>query len=352
MKSDVYLVRCDLKDQAKRSAALKKLLAATENSLSYSKDEIVPVKITVGDSPCVYNVSPLHVKAVIDQIRSSGAKPFLFDTCVIYKGSRQNAVDHMNLVQKKGMGQDAVGAPFIVADGVFGQDGKEYDVGSQDIRKIRIPSFIGMLDSLVVITHVTGHIVSRYAGAVKNVAMGMSCRATKQVQHSSLKPRVITAKCTGCGLCVRICPASAIKLKDKKSSIDQDVCVGCGECLCACKFDAIMVNWEEDARTFSRRMADVAQLVLARFKRRWFINFAFDVTTECDCISTKGEAMASGNIGILASADPVAVDKASLDLALAKRSDYFAANSEVYEAMFSRSVENGLGNTDYRLIEI
>ena len=122
-----------------------------------------------------------------------------------------------------------MGAPFIVADGVFGQDGKEFVINASEIHKIRVPSFVGMLDSLVVLSHATGHIVSGYAGAIKNVAMGISCRSTKQVQHSSLKPRVIEKKCTACGCCVAICPAKAILLKEGEAFIEQKVCVGCGE---------------------------------------------------------------------------------------------------------------------------
>jgi electron transfer flavoprotein alpha subunit len=52
---------------------------------------------------------------------------------------------------------------------------------------------------------------------------------------------IILDKCTGCGLCVQICPFSAIKIKDKKAEIDAN-CTLCGSCVESCKFDAIIIK--------------------------------------------------------------------------------------------------------------
>ncbi|MBP7216219.1 MAG: DUF362 domain-containing protein [Candidatus Omnitrophica bacterium] len=241
MKSDVYFVSLSSSHLKERQVALARLIEKANPHLTFREGEFVPVKITIGDTDCVYHVHPALVSMIIAAIAQQKAKPFLFDTSVIYKGQRQNAIDHLALAQRKGFTYEQTGAPFIVADGVFGNDGKEFTVSSNDIKKVRTPSFVGMVDSLLVLSHATGHIVSGYAGAIKNVAMGMSCRATKQVQHSSLKPSVIEKRCTACGCCIAICPVKAITYVKKKAFIDQGVCVGCGECLCACKFDAIIL---------------------------------------------------------------------------------------------------------------
>ena len=269
MRSKVYFSRVESNEAAERAAALKNLLEKSGLFNGIKKEEIVPVKVTIGDSACVYHLNPELVKLVISEIKKQQAKPFLFDTSVIYPGQRQNAVDHLNLAQSKGFGHTRVGAPFIVADGVFGQDGKEFQLEAPGIKKIRTPSFVGMLDSLVVLSHVTGHIVSGYAAAMKNVAMGMSCRATKQVQHSSLKPSVVEKKCTGCGCCFVICPVAAIALNDKKAFVNQKICLGCAECLCACKFDAIYINWHEEPDIFCKKMVEVANFILSKFKNKF-----------------------------------------------------------------------------------
>lgn len=369
MRSDVYFIKVSSSGTEERTLALKRLLDKINPFWGYKKEEFIPVKLTIGDSSCVYNISPDLVKVIISKIKKIGAKPFLFDTSVIYKGERQNAVDHLNLAQSKGFGHNRVGAPFIIADGVFGQDGREFAINNKDINKIKIPSFIGMVDSMFVLSHVTGHIVSRYAGAIKNVAMGMSCRPAKQVQHSSLKPSVIEKKCVACGCCIAICPVKAISQMDagpvsrtglkevpivkNKAFIDSKLCVGCGECICACKFDAIYINWHEDPRIFCRRMAETANFILSKFKNKYFINFAFDITKECDCISIKDELMVSADLGILASSDILSLDKATADLIMHdKKTDFFSGKSDIYINMFEYAREIGMGNLEYNLINL
>jgi uncharacterized Fe-S center protein len=353
MKSDVYFIKVSAADLESRLTALRQLLQKTSPFLAYQKGEFIPLKITIGDSACTYNLSPKLIKAVVWEVKEKGAKPFLFDTNVIYQGQRQNAIDYLNLAQSKGFGHSQVGAPFIIADGLFGQDGRIFNLQEKVIEKIKLPSFIGFLDSLLVLSHPTGHIVSGYAGALKNIAMGMSCRPTKQVQHSSLKPTVIEQKCVGCGCCLKICPVSAITLKNNLAQIDAQLCLGCGECLCACKFEAISINWEEDPAVFCQRMVEVANFILEKFKNKFFFNFAFDITQECDCMSDKDEKMIAENLGILASQDAVSIDKATLDLACkTKTSDFLEERKAVYAEMLEYAAAKGIGNLDYNLIQL
>jgi len=51
--------------------------------------------------------------------------------------------------------------------------------------------------------------------------------------------KVDTAKCTGCGDCVEVCPLEAISLNDGKAVIDKDTCTECGLCVDECPNDAI-----------------------------------------------------------------------------------------------------------------
>jgi electron transfer flavoprotein alpha subunit len=53
--------------------------------------------------------------------------------------------------------------------------------------------------------------------------------------------KVITDKCVGCELCVKVCPYDAIQMINKKAVIDIEKCTLCGACIEACKFDAIVI---------------------------------------------------------------------------------------------------------------
>lgn len=51
-------------------------------------------------------------------------------------------------------------------------------------------------------------------------------------------PKIDTAKCDGCGICVDNCPTGAIELNDV-AHIDEDICTECGECIEVCPRGAI-----------------------------------------------------------------------------------------------------------------
>lgn len=53
---------------------------------------------------------------------------------------------------------------------------------------------------------------------------------------------IISEKCTGCSLCLKVCPFDAIRITDKKAAIDLNKCNLCGACVHACKFNAISLE--------------------------------------------------------------------------------------------------------------
>ncbi len=53
--------------------------------------------------------------------------------------------------------------------------------------------------------------------------------------------RVLEPRCTGCGLCVEVCPYNALELDAEKgvAKVSAAVCKGCGLCAAACRPGAI-----------------------------------------------------------------------------------------------------------------
>ena len=54
---------------------------------------------------------------------------------------------------------------------------------------------------------------------------------------------LLSEKCTGCGICLEVCPHNVFALKDKKAIIiDKDGCMECGACAVNCNFGALSVD--------------------------------------------------------------------------------------------------------------
>ena len=221
-------------------------------------------------------------------------------------------------------------------------------------------------DVLISVAHFKGHEITGFGGTLKNVGMGCAARKGKLEQHSDLSPKVKSKKCVGCATCLAYCAQRAISLKQKKAYIDPQKCVGCGECILVCPEEAIQIQWSAEADSMQKKMAEYALGTLAGKKEKSiFLNFLTQISPACDCYG-HCDAPIVHDIGITASADPVALDKASVDLVnqgtpLAGSclgpdcgSDKFRAvypNID-WNAQLQHAERLGLGTTSYDLIRL
>jgi uncharacterized protein len=283
-----------------RKAGLEKLI---------KKDDFVALKIHLGEEKKKRFISPVLVKPVIDMVRKAGGRPFLTDTNTLYASQRDNAVNHMILAAKNGFSYEQLGCPVIIADGLVGENQITLPIANG---YIHVAGLVKRVDVIIALTHCTGHLLAGYGGAIKNIAMGFASRGGKLDQHSGVKPE-ISNDCIGCAICFTYCPAKAIKIKNKKASINKKECYGCGECFAVCPNQAVHVDkWHGASDGVQRKMALYCSEIL-KDKKAGFINFATNITKNCDCID-KPEDTLVADIGILAALDPVAIDTASIDL--------------------------------------
>ena len=69
--------------------------------------------------------------------------------------------------------------------------------------------------------------------------MGDSVNYLKNVSTLQLDPE----KCTGCGICVEVCPRAVMTIKRRKAAlVDHDACIECGACQRNCAFGALSVQ--------------------------------------------------------------------------------------------------------------
>ena len=279
------------------------------------KKDLVAIKIHFGEEGNIAFVPPPVIRVIVDMVKEKGGKPFLTDANTLYNGKRHNAVDHLETAMRNGFSYVTVGAPLIIADGLNGADYVNVALKGKHFQSVKISSAIHYANVIIAISHVKGHELFGFGGAMKNLGMGCGSPSGKQAMHSDLVPKVNEEKCNACGICIERCPEDAIvKVKNDKAYVNEKSCVGCGECVVFCPVQAIPINWKTDLNVIQEKTAEYAWGVVKPKKGKCgFINFIMNVSPDCDCYSWNDVPIVS-NLGILASMDPVAVDQASLDL--------------------------------------
>ncbi len=271
--------------------------------------DIVAVKIHPGEYGNTTHVRPVVVRSVVDLVIKAGGIPFVTETTTLYRGMRLNAAELITGAAMNGFTHASMNAPFIVADGLRGGDGKKIVINGEVLDNITIASAIAEADSMIVISHGKGHPASGFGGAVKHLGMGCLDRAGKIRVHEVGKPTIDPEKCTQCGECAKICPWGAIV----PPQIDHSKCCGELSCADACMQEAI-VPPPDAGEKMQKRLGEAAfGPIKALGGRIGYINWVYDLTPGCDCFNFSGERFVE-DIGILGGKDPVALDAATIDM--------------------------------------
>ena len=329
------------------------------------------IKMHFGELGNLAFLRPNYVKAVVDLIKDKGGKPFLTDCNTLYPGSRKNALDHLDCAEINGFNNITTGCHVIIGDGLRGTDEVEVKVNGEYVKEAKIGRAIMDADVFISLSHFKGHESTGFGGTIKNIGMGCGSISGKMEQHQEGKPEVRKELCRGCRHCAKECGSNAILFVDNKAYIDPNLCKGCGRCIGACGFNAIHnTNWNSN-ELLDKKMAEYA-LAVTQNRPCFHISFIMDVSPNCDCHG-ENDAPILPNIGVLASFDPVALDKACADLCLKEtplrnsqlsdnlnkehwncHHDHFKDNNPNIEwkATLEHAEKIGLGSKEYELITV
>jgi len=298
----------------------------------------VAIKVHFGEEGNKNYIEPHMLKPLTEELDAT-----LIETNVLYVSKWRNKKEsHIQLAKNHGF--DFAPIDIIDSDG-----DKEIPVNGKHYKKIITGSHIDNYDTIVFFTHFKGHGMSGFGGAIKNASMGMGSVAGKMAMHASEIPKYDPSKCVQCGACVNNCPGGAITIEPLK--IDPGKCIGCGSCLTICPVGAFDVPWgSTKGSVFMERLCEYAKGICDA-KNAVFINVAANISKDCDCAGWAGKPFME-DVGVLASTDIVAVEKASLDMvnkAYGSEDTFLKVNSVSGNHQIDYASKIKMGNINYNL---
>jgi uncharacterized protein len=335
------------------------------------KKKLVAVKIHFGEPGNLAYIRPNYAAQIIKLLKSKDAIPFLTDCNTLYFGKRSNGPSHIDAAFENGFNPMVTGCPVIIADGIKGTDDREITLDMEYCKIAIIGTQIADSDIIISLNHFKGHEITGFGGAIKNLGMGCASVGGKLFLHSGSSPKIYEPNCTGCRVCEKHCAHDAIKVgKDKIAHIDYAKCVGCGQCVAVCQYDASRVVWSSNSETVCNRISEYAYAVV-KDKPSFHVNFIMNVSPDCDCWDSNDYPLVP-DIGMAASFDPVALDKACADMVIAApalpgskicedhskgdltgKDKFGLAHPNTFWLSGLQHAEKiGLGNTSYELIRI
>lgn len=352
---------------------LERLLREVDLSGRFGPGEWVAVKTHFGSPGAHRVVRPVFLRKITDALKHAGAKPFVTDTV------RIKGLDYLEVANANGINHLSVGAPVVLADGLYGNDNILVQAGDI-LGEIAVASAIHDVPAMVAASHVKGHINSGYAGAIKNLAMGgvsaahRSCgwKCGRGSMHAVGAGALVwdEEKCELCYQCEEICPLECIGFTEEggRFSYEDERCWRCGRCGKVCPGGAIEMEGAHEGM-FIRSLAEAARAVAGTFSpgKILYVNFLTEIQPECDCMPG-ADVPVMQEQGILLSDDIVSVEQASIDMLRkadplpqsAAADKGFGPGDDVLAGLADKPLELavqeaeslGMGDRNYELIEI
>lgn len=270
-------------------------LADIYSKLGVNLNGNVAVKISTGERGGSNYLSPDLIKDLVQDVNGT-----IVECNTAYGGARSSTKAHKQTAEAHGFTQ-------IANVDILDENGS-IDINipnGKHLSETKVGANYQNYDSALVLSHFKGHSMGGFGGAVKNISIGFASSTGKSLIHSAGR------RTSGLG------------------GASQD--------------------------EFLESMAEAALAIDTDKKENIvYINVMNKLSVDCDCSSNPAEPDMH-DIGILASTDPIALDKACVDLV------YSAPDGDsLIQRMESRNgihtlnygAEIGLGNLNYELVNI
>lgn len=264
----------------------------------------VAVKISTGEAGNPNYLKPDLIRNLVDSVHGT-----IVECNTAYDGKRNTFEAHWQTVHEHGY--DSI-APVDLMD----EEG-QMKIPVRDRRHIKydiVGNHLPRYSYMVNLAHFKGHAMGGYGGVLKNASIGVASADGKAYIHSGGKTDAVE------GIWSNVAP--------------QDI--------------------------FLESMASAAQGVADYFGDNIvYINIMNNMSVDCDCDAHPSEVLLA-DYGILASTDPVALDKACVDIIFNMKPEKGNDNAPLIERINSRhgthtidhAAAIGLGSLDYEIISI
>lgn len=264
----------------------------------------VAVKISTGEAGNPNYLQPMLIKALVDSVHGT-----IVECNTAYEGKRNTNEAHWHTIHEHGF--DSI-APVDLMD----EDG-QMKIPVQDQRHIKydiVGDHLSRYDYMINLAHFKGHAMGGFGGVLKNASIGVASADGKAYIHTAGKTE---------------------------------------------KTEDMWPNMAEQD-DFLESMAAAAQGVHDYFGDNIvYINVMNNMSVDCDCDSHPSDVLLK-DYGILASTDPVALDKACVDIIFNMKPTDGNDNAPLIERINSRhgihtidhAAAIGLGSLDYEIIDL